>query len=89
MNLVEISRRLAELKEWALESNALVLNREFNGFKEAGEWINKVARQAEETGHHPSIMWDYNRVRLTLTTRETHELSEKDFEMAKAIDALG
>jgi len=61
----------------------------FKNFKEALDFVNSVARLAEEQGHHPDFHIYYNRVELFLTTHAIGGLSENDFIMAARIDGLG
>lgn len=75
---------------WKEENNSLQAEFEFADFKEAFEFLNKVAVLAEEHQHHPEIWNVYNKVRLSLTTHdEGNIVSAKDRKLAKAIDALG
>lgn len=60
----------------------------FSNFKEAIEFVNKVAEIAEEEGHHPDIYIFYNKVQLELFTHAVGGLSENDFIMASKIDKL-
>jgi 4a-hydroxytetrahydrobiopterin dehydratase len=43
---------------------------------------------AEAAQHHPDITIKWNRVTLSLTTHDAGGISEKDFNLAKQIDAL-
>jgi 4a-hydroxytetrahydrobiopterin dehydratase len=43
---------------------------------------------AEATQHHPDITIKWNKVTLALTTHDAGGLSEKDFDLAKQINAL-
>jgi 4a-hydroxytetrahydrobiopterin dehydratase len=60
----------------------------FNNFQDSMEFINKVAKIAEQEGHHPDIYIFYNKVQLDLFTHAVGGLSENDFIMASKIDAL-
>ena len=61
----------------------------FDDFRAAMAFLNQVADVAEEHGHHPEIFNLYGRVRLTLTTHDAgNMLTEKDYRLAAAIDAL-
>ena len=42
----------------------------FNGFLEAIDFVNRVARLAEQAGHHPDIDIRYNRVKLALVSHD-------------------
>lgn len=75
--------------KWKEENNSLQAEFEFVDFKEAFAFLTKVAALAEEQNHHPEIWNVYNKVRLSLTTHdEGNVISDKDRQLAKAIDAL-
>lgn len=58
----------------------------FKDFKEAINFVVKVARLAEEEGHHPDIFIFYNRVVIELWTHAIGGLSENDFILAAKIN---
>jgi len=84
----EIARRLAEVPAWTRAGDAIERAWKFKDFLEAMAWINRVAELAEAANHHPDIWNSWNRVKLTLTTHDTGGLTNRDFNMAKKIDAL-
>jgi len=75
---------------WREESGALVQDYEFEDFAAAMIFVNKVAKVAEATGHHPDILvHDWNQVRLTLTTHAAGDtITDADRDLASAIDEL-
>lgn len=60
----------------------------FKNFKEAMNFVNKVANIAEEEGHHPDIYVFYNKVQLDLFTHAVGGLSENDFIIASKVNKL-
>jgi len=76
--------------EWRLEENGTRLKRrfEFKDFKNAMEFVNRVADIAEEEGHHPDIAIHWNKVDLVLWTHKIGGLHENDFILAAKIDRL-
>ncbi|MDP2638395.1 MAG: 4a-hydroxytetrahydrobiopterin dehydratase [Candidatus Levybacteria bacterium] len=60
----------------------------FNDFKEAINFVNKVAEVANKEDHHPDICIFYNKVQLDLFTHAVGGLSENDFIMASKISKL-
>ncbi len=60
----------------------------FKDFKEAIEFVNKVAKLAESEGHHPDITINYSKVTLELSTHAIGRLSENDFVLAAKIEPL-
>jgi 4a-hydroxytetrahydrobiopterin dehydratase len=51
-------------------------------------FVNSVALLAEKQNHHPDIDIRWNKVHLVLSTHSVGGLTEFDFKLAKAIDAL-
>lgn len=88
MNLGEISERIKSLDNWALEMGSIQKTFNLKDFKAAIDFVNKVADIAEKMEHHPSILVNYNKVKLILTTHSAKGLTEKDFEAAAEIDRL-
>jgi 4a-hydroxytetrahydrobiopterin dehydratase len=76
--------------DWKLEEKATRLARrfEFEDFKKAIEFVNRVAELAEEQGHHPDIAIHWNQVDLVLWTHAIGGLHENDFILAAKIDRL-
>ena len=46
------------------------------------------AEIAEKFGHHPTLLINYNSVRMSLTTHAAKGLTQKDFDVAMEIDKL-
>lgn len=79
--------RKAISPEWEnIEDKALKRLFKFPSFKQAIEFVNRVANLAEEEGHHPDITINYKKVTLKLTTHAIGGLSENDFIMAAKIE---
>ena len=85
----EIENYLSQVKDWeVLEDRKIRKNFTFKNFKQAVEFVNKIAGLAEEENHHPDIEIKYNKVRLELWTHAIGGLSENDFILAAKIDEL-
>jgi 4a-hydroxytetrahydrobiopterin dehydratase len=84
----EITQKLKGLREWSRDGQTIVKRFKFPGFPQSIEFVNQVARLAEEVQHHPTIIITYNRVTLALTTHLEGGLTEKDFQMAGRIEGL-
>ncbi len=81
---------LDQTPEWALEKNAARLERhfEFENFRSALEFVNRVGDLAEQEGHHPDMAIHWNKVELVLWTHAIGGLHENDFILAAKIDRL-
>jgi 4a-hydroxytetrahydrobiopterin dehydratase len=50
-------------------------------------FVNSVAQLAENQNHHPTILIDYCKVLIQITTHDAeNNLTKKDFELAHSID---
>lgn len=86
----EIEKYLIEIKGWrVVEEKKIEKSFAFKNFREAINFVNRVAALAEEENHHPDIWLSYNKVRLELRTHAIGGLSENDFILAAKIDNLG
>jgi 4a-hydroxytetrahydrobiopterin dehydratase len=85
-----IEKLLTQVAFWeVLNDKKLRRDFEFKNFKEAIDFVNKVAGLAESEGHHPDILiYGWNKVRIELWTHAIGGLSENDFILAAKIDAL-
>ncbi len=84
----EITKGLQALSGWKREGDTIVKTFEHESFMPAVTFVNKVAELAEAANHHPDITINYRRVHLLLTTHDSGGLTERDFKLAKEIDAL-
>ncbi len=60
----------------------------FKNFAEALAFTNQVGELAEAEEHHPAILTEWGRVRVTWWTHKIHGLHRNDFVMAAKTDKL-
>jgi 4a-hydroxytetrahydrobiopterin dehydratase len=84
----EVREKLNLLPDWKEEGDKIVRLAEFPGFADAMDFVNAVAAKAEAAGHHPDIDIRYNKVRLALVSHDAGGLTQRDFDLAEAIEAL-
>lgn len=58
----------------------------FKNFGEAFAFMARVALLAEKLDHHPEWSNVYNKIDVTLSTHDAGGVTEKDIEMAKAME---
>ncbi|MGH8923301.1 MAG: 4a-hydroxytetrahydrobiopterin dehydratase [Acidimicrobiia bacterium] len=75
-------------KQWKRAGDSLMGDFEFKTFAQAMEFVNQVAEKAEAANHHPDIDIRWNKVRLLLSTHSEGGITEKDLDLARAIQAL-
>jgi 4a-hydroxytetrahydrobiopterin dehydratase len=72
---------------WVREDWALVRSVRRANFAEALVVVNAVGALAEAADHHPDIDIRWNAVTLRLATHSAGGITEKDLDLAAAIDA--
>lgn len=80
---------LAALPAWTLADDGLSMTRNFRfaNFAQAFGFMAQMALVAEKMDHHPEWFKVYNRVDVRLTSHDVQGLSERDFALARAMDA--
>lgn len=84
----DIKNKLKDLPDWQRDGNVIKRQITFKSFLDGINCINKVAEAAEEADHHPDIDIRYRKVLFALSTHSEGGLTDKDFDMAKKINAL-
>jgi 4a-hydroxytetrahydrobiopterin dehydratase len=84
----EINEFLKAHPEWSLQDGKLHKEFRFKNFTRAFGFMSMVAIVAEKTDHHPEWFNVYNKVVVDLTTHEAKGISERDFQLAVAMDGL-
>ena len=91
MGEVEAQKYMAEVMKWDLVAGGKKIekNFKFKDFTAALKFVNQVGELAEQEGHHPDInLYNWNQVKLTLSTHAIGGLSENDFILAAKVDQL-
>jgi 4a-hydroxytetrahydrobiopterin dehydratase len=75
---------------WSLEEDGAALCRSlrFNDFAEAFAFLTRLALHAEKVDHHPEFRCSWNRVELRLTSDDAGTATQRDVELAEAINLL-
>jgi 4a-hydroxytetrahydrobiopterin dehydratase len=84
---IAIQRELGTLPGWARRGDALNRLYSFRNFAESMAFVNRVADSAEAANHHPDIDIRYSKVTLTLSTHDSGGITQKDIDLARAIDS--
>jgi len=71
---------------WKRKGDALTKEYQFESFRNTIVFVNRVASLSDDVDHHPDIDIRYNKVRLTLSTRQAGGITEKDLDLAERVD---
>jgi len=86
--LSEINESLKALPGWCYfpATKTISVEYEMENFMVAVKTIKKIARFAEEDGHHPDLhLTRYRYLKIVLSTHEAGGVTEKDFRLARRI----
>ncbi|MEX2302439.1 MAG: 4a-hydroxytetrahydrobiopterin dehydratase [Bryobacterales bacterium] len=84
----EMENKLAKLPGWSISQGKLHREYKFADFVHAFGFMAAAAVQAEARAHHPEWSNVWNRVTVDLTTHDAGGITEKDFELATAMEAI-
>ena len=84
----EVRRRMADLPDWTVEGEVISRQFTFSGFPEAIAFVVRLGFAAEAVDHHPDLLINYKRVKVSYSTHSEGGLTEKDFEGARAATAI-
>ncbi|MFO7958870.1 MAG: 4a-hydroxytetrahydrobiopterin dehydratase [Candidatus Brocadiia bacterium] len=85
--LEELADRLDA--DWSVvDDHHLEKDFEFEDFRQALEFTNRVGELAEEVGHHPEIFLTWGEVGITIWTHEVDGLTKTDFVFAARVEKL-
>ena len=88
LSIKEIHDRLMELEGWNLTGHEITKEFNFENFKEAMEFVQKIGEESARERHYPDIAIRNRIVTINLTTHDANGLTYKDFKLAKVIEQL-
>jgi 4a-hydroxytetrahydrobiopterin dehydratase len=83
-----IQSELKDLKDWQFINNGIEKKFKFLDFTQALGFIVQVGVMAEKRNHHPELFNVYNKVTIRLTTHDANGVTDKDIDLAKAIEQI-
>ncbi len=88
----EIQSFMPQIPKWEILEvegvNRLVRDYEFQGFAKALSFTNQIGALAEAEGHHPAILTEWGKVKVSWWTHKIKGLHVNDFIMAAKTDGL-
>ena len=83
-----IEKRLLRYPDWDYFDDALHAEFEFNNFKDCFSAMSRIAFECEGLNHHPNWTNVYNSLTISLSTHDAGGVTEKDFQLVEAIEAI-
>jgi 4a-hydroxytetrahydrobiopterin dehydratase len=88
LSVDEVRDSMRLVPNWTQCDHSIIREFSFKDFRQAIDFVNRVAEVAETENHHPDISISYSKVKLDLSTHSAGGLTSKDFELATKVDLL-
>lgn len=84
----DLRAALKRLPDWRLVEGreAIMRKYQFVDFDAAFAFMTRVALLAAKTDHHPEWVNVYNKIEVTLATHDANGVTQKDIDLAMAMD---
>lgn len=89
--MLNVEEKLKQLgSEWKIiDDQKLSKEFKFKGFLKTMSFVNAVAWEANRQMHHPDMEVSFSSCKINITTHdEGNQITEKDFQLAQAIEGL-
>lgn len=88
LSKVVIEKNLVELTGWIYSNNQIEKVFSFKDFIQASAFVTAVGLEAERMDHHPDILiHSWNKVKISISTHSEGGVTDKDFQLARKIEA--
>ncbi len=88
LNESTIEHKLLRYPDWDYYDNAIHAEFEFDNFKDCFSAMSRIAFECEAQNHHPNWSNVYNVLKISLSTHSAGGVTDKDFKLAEAIEAI-
>ena len=85
---IQIETSLAELNNWQYGNKKINKVFTFSSYMESIDFINSVAKKAEEVNHHPDLTVGYCKINIEITSHDLGGVTTGCVDLAKSIDSI-
>lgn len=72
-----------------IDGRVLCLELALKDFSDVVDAVNRIALAAEKLNHHPDLtIFDYNKLKIEITTHDQRKLTSKDYRLAQKIEEI-
>ncbi len=61
---------------------------EFKNYRQSFAFVTQIAMLAEKKNHHPEIILDYGKVKVSIISHDVNSITQRDLDLADQIDKL-
>ena len=85
---IQIETSLAELNNWQYGNKKINKVFTFDSYMESIDFINSVAKKAEEVNHHPDLTVGYCKINIEITSHDLGGVTTGCIELAQSIESI-
>ena len=85
---IQIETSLAELNNWQYGNKKINKVYTFDSYMESIDFINSVAKKAEEVNHHPDLTVGYCKINIEITSHDLGGVTTGCIELAQSIESI-
>jgi 4a-hydroxytetrahydrobiopterin dehydratase len=85
----DVGAALQRLPSWERDGDTIVKTFECPSFPDAVAFVVRIGFLAEKANHHPDLDIRWRKVRVALTTHDAGGLTQRDIDLASAIEEVG
>tara|TARA_B110000438_G_scaffold25120_1_gene23498 strand:- start:1035 stop:1313 length:279 start_codon:yes stop_codon:yes gene_type:complete len=87
LNDSEIQSNLDSMEGWVFSNNSISKEFLFNDYMSGIEFVNELAKVAEQNNHHPDITIGWCKVAISFTSHDLGGVSAECVRMAKTVES--
>ena len=84
----QINSALISLDDWIFSDNKILKDISFDTYLSGIEFVNSLAKIAEEKNHHPDLKVGWCRVEVIFTSHDQGGVTDQCIEMAKMVEFI-
>lgn len=88
LSALDIEKKLLRFPDWEYFDDAIHAEFEFENFKDCFSAMSRIAFECEALNHHPNWSNVYNVLTISLSTHDANGVTNKDFNLAEAIETI-
>ena len=85
---IQIETSLTELDNWQYGNKKINKVYTFDSYMESIDFINSVAKKAEEVNHHPDLTVGYCKINIEITSHDLGGVTTGCIDLAKSIESI-
>ena len=84
----EIHKKIFSLKNWEFSKDVITKEFSFKSYLSGIEFVNKLAKLAEEKNHHPDLYIGWCNVQVSYTSHDQGGVTDECVEMAEFTESI-